>query len=79
MVSLPVSISAPVSKQREVSMSRSARPRGRVSGAPGEELERTVAQGGLGAAGQRGHSMQLVSQDKQKEAHRYTEKKQWLR
>lgn len=40
LVSLPVSISAPISKQTEVSMSRSAQLKGRVSGEPGEELKR---------------------------------------
>lgn len=62
-ISLPVSISAPVSKQSGVSMNRSALPRGRVSVAPGEELER----GFWAQQRQRGHSMQLVSQDKLRE------------
>lgn len=39
-VSLPVSISAPLSKQIKVSMNRSARPKDQVLETPGEELER---------------------------------------
>ena len=67
--SLPVSISTPVSKHREVSMNKSAQPRGQVLGAPREELDRILAQGT-----RKDTACKLVIQDTQKEAQRNTQR-----